>query len=228
MSVSITGLGALTPAGDFTLHSFSAREDDEFSIHDFNLANYPVSPKTYLDRASALALGAAGLALQDAGLSGPFDEEFGLCVGTQFGAVETMRTFEAALAEKGPRGTSPLLFSHSYFNSPAAIIAIEWGLKGYHSPLVGINSGWQAVELARDAIELGHATRMLCGAVDAHSTAREWAGESAIGEAAVFLVLEAGENGKSWEEVFGEPHELQRNFGAVSGILSRLKLVAHA
>ena len=212
MNISITGFGCVLPRAD------------ERALPDFKLADYPVSPKTYLDRASALALAASSLALQNAGLVAPFDEEFGLSLGTRFGCVETMRTFESALSEKGARGASPLLFSHSYFNSPAAILAIEWGLQGIHVPLCGPNAGWQALETARDALELGHATRMLCGAVEALSPARGFVDESDAGEGALFWVLERdSENGKNWDDVFGEAREISGDWGALGELLARMK-----
>jgi 3-oxoacyl-(acyl-carrier-protein) synthase len=188
MKASILGIGAILP------------NEGENNIRDFVLTNYPVAPKTYLDRASALALGTAGLALQNANLTGPFDEEFGLVTATRFGCVETMRVFENTISEKGVKSASPLLFSHSYFNSPAALIAIEWGLRGYHAPLVGEDSGIEALELAKCVIELGYAQRMLVGVFDALSTGRNFAEEENGIEGAVFFVLEASEVESDWEE----------------------------
>jgi len=188
MKASIIGVGSILP------------NEGENSINDFALTNYPVAPKTYLDRASALALGAAGLALQNANLSGPFDEEFGLVIATKFGCVETMRVFENTISEKGVKSASPLMFSHSYFNSPAALIAIEWGLRGYHAPLVGENSGFEALELAKNTIELGYAKRILVGVFEALSIGRNFAEEENGKEGAVFFVLEASEEESDWEE----------------------------
>lgn len=166
---------------------------------DFDLKNYLATPKTYLDRASALALAGCALALQNAGLEGPFDADFGIALGTRFGAVETMRAFEATLAEKGAKGVSPLLFSHSYFNSPISVCAIEWGLKGWHGTFCGADALREAAVAARDAIFLGHATRMICGGVEALSPARELAGEANAREWSAFWVLEAGGAGRDFD-----------------------------
>jgi len=220
MSIYVTGLGAITPWGDFTLLAERsprlAGDGSEFGIADFDLKRYLATPKTYLDRCSAFTLAGCALALEDAGLTGPFDEEFGLAVGTEFGCVETMRGFEAKLHEAGARTVSPLLFSHSYFNSPASLAAIEWGLKGTHATFCGPEAGLHALWCAHDALALGHAGRMLAGAADALSPAREWAGETewddgrgdgAPGEAAAFFVLEQFEpaqapaHGVSWERI---------------------------
>ena len=169
---------------------------------DFNLKIYLDTPKTYLDRASALALAGCALALRDADLQGPFDSDFGIALGTQFGAVETMRGFEGILAEKGAKSVSPLLFSHSYFNSPISVCAIEWGLKGWHGTLCGPDALRDAVIAARDAIFLGHATRMLGGGVEALSPARELAGQENPREWSAFWVLERDGAGRDFEEAF--------------------------
>ncbi len=166
---------------------------------DFDLKTYLATPKTYLDRASALALAGCALALKNAGLQGPFDADFGIALGTQFGAVETMRGFEATLAEKGAKSVSPLLFSHSYFNSPISLCAIEWGLKGWHGPFCGPDALRDAVTAARDAIALGHATRMLCGGVEALSPARQMAGEANPREWSAFWVLAKGGAGREFD-----------------------------
>lgn len=210
MNILIQSIGVVLPP------------ENQFSIPDFDLKNYPVAPKTYLDRASALALAACGLALQNAGLSAPLGDEFGLCIGTQFGAVQTMAGFESKLAEAGAKTVSPLLFSHSGFNSPAAIISIEWGIRGYHGPFCGVRSGLDAVEAARDVLLLGQAKRMLCGAVEARSPAREWSGEASEGEGAIFLVLERDGNGQSLDEWLKETREVSGNWGALGELLKRL------
>ena len=188
MEIIVTGSGIIAPTPDF------------------DLKNYLATPKTYLDRASSLALAGCALALQNAGWEGPFDSDFGISLGTQFGCVETMRVFEATLAEKGAKAVSPLLFSHSYFNSPISVCAIEWGLKGWHGTFCGADALQNAVEAARDAIILGHSKRMLCGGVEALSEARTWAEEENPREWSAFWVLEradaASSQGRSFEEVF--------------------------
>ena len=197
MTIQISGLGAVFPDADFSLQ------------------NYAVAPKTYVDRASALALAAASLALQNAGFSGPLGEEFGLVTATQFGCVETMRAFENSLHEKGAKGASPILFSHSYFNSPAAILAIEWGIRGYHAPLVGQNSALEALELAQMILKNGDAKHVLVGAFEAKSPARIWGGEplDSQREGAVFAVLSADSGEKNSD--FAEVKSLFENLGHV-------------
>ena len=209
MTINIIGAGAILPP------------NGALSVGAIERANYPLSPKTYLDRASELALCAASLALQNAGLSGPLGADCGLSIGTQFGSVETMRVFEEKLNQSGARGASPLLFSHSYFNAAAALIAIEWGISGHHTPFCGRDSAWQVVEAARDAIELGHAHTMLCGGVEANSTARAWAGEAQSGEGALFVVLQRDGDGPTFEEFWQTPRAIEGDWGALGALLAR-------
>lgn len=166
-------------------------------LENFALGNYLESQKTYLDRCSALALAGAALALRDAEIAWPVEggEEFGLTLGTHLGCVDTMQSFWKNVSEKGVRLATPLLFSHSYVNSPISLCAIEFGLKGYHSTFcAGKNSGLEAVRAAFDAIRLGHAQAMLCGGVEALTPTREACESGDLGEASVFFVIESVEH----------------------------------
>ncbi|RYX81474.1 hypothetical protein EON83_24080 [bacterium] len=211
MNISIRAVASVLPA------------EGELSIADFDLKNYPVAPKTYLDRASALALAACSLAIRDAGLTAPLGDEVGLCVGTQFGCVQTMAAFESKLAESGAKAVSPLLFSHSYFNSPAAILSIEWGVRGHHAPFCGMRAGLDAVEAGRDALLLGQANTMICGAVEANSAARELSGEVENGEGAIFLVLERDGEGQPLEEWLRDARDVAGSWGALSELVARVR-----
>ena len=166
------------------------------TITAFDLKRYPVSPKTYLDRCSALALAGCGLALHSSGLALPREDmgRCGITLGTQYGCLGTMKSFWDKIEEKGVSQASPLLFSHSYFNSPISLCAIEWGLKGYHSTVCGADAGLDAIRTAWEAITLGHADIMICGGVDAATPDRAaLSGEEDGGEASAFLVLQARE-----------------------------------
>ena len=195
-SVVLTGVGAVVPAQ-------GTRRIKEFKIED-----YPLSPKTYLDRASALALAGSALAMRDAKIEWPVEnaDDFGLTLGTHLGCLDTMKGFWEDAVTKGVRLAKPLLFSHSYVNSPISLCAIEFGLKGYHATFcAGRNSGLEAVRAAFDAIRLGHAQVMLCGGVEAFTAAREACEPNEdLGEAAVFFVLQNAENANGRLEITDE------------------------
>lgn len=207
--IVLTGYAAITTQG-----TFSSRDKSTFAtplrerplsdakeqlsatntIPHFDIKNYPVSPKTYLDRCSALALAAAALALQDAGIMHPPDDprRFGITLGTHYGCMETMKKFCDHVAERGVNHANALLFSHSYLNSPISLCAIEFDLQGYHNTVcANSQGGLEAVRLAYDAIAVGHADAMLCGGVDAMTAARaEMDPTNQASEAGVFFVLE--------------------------------------
>lgn len=240
MKPIITGMGAVLPSGDFNLGQLAkagAPDPAGEALSAFDLKRYAVTPKTYLDRCSALALAACSLALADAGLTGPFDADFGLAVGTRFGCIDTMSGFEGKLASGGPRAASPLLFSHSYFNSPASVVAIEWGLQGYHATFCGASAGLDALACGADCLNLAHAQRMLVGVVEARSVARQWASDDLDGlnnqlEGAMFFVIESpasaarrGASGTEYDAAFGSRRVSPAPLGSVGALEA---LLAHA
>ena len=196
-SVGVAGIGAITSLGDYTRQNGWTSRDFSPHINDFALSNYLSTPKTYLDRASALSLAACALALRDAGLEQVDGAQSGIMLGTRSGCLQTMRAFWDALAEKGARLAPPLLFSHSMLNAPTSLCAIEWGLLGPHQTLcAGERSGLEAVHAAFDALRLGRAAMMLCGGMEALSPAHELLeGDVARTEAACVFVLQHDNNG---------------------------------
>jgi len=244
-TIVVTGYSAITARGDFSSRGKSTFQRspsgaEANAIAGFDIKNYPVSQKTYLDRCSALALAAAALALQDAEISHPPQNaaRFGITLGTHYGCIETMKSFWDNLAEKGARHANALLFSHSYFNSPISLCAIEFGLQGYHNTVcAGSRSGLEAIRLAHDAIAADHADAMLCGGVDALTEARTTMNPTEnANEAAVFLVLEKSTFAKargakvllkmdesSWENV---PEGTFGNCGAANSVLGLLSHIS--
>lgn len=222
--VVISGRGIITSRGSW-------------AVDNFKLDDYLSTPKTYLDRCSALSLAGCALALRDAGVSWPpAEDEFGIALGTHLGCVETMKGFWDKVLDKGARLANPLLFSHSYFNTPISLCAIEFGLKGYHATFcAGHESGREAVKAACDAIRLGHARAMLCGGVEAITPTRQMCEPSEQpGEAAVFFVLQNASAGQGTplDEAFFEASAAQRDearelFGDCGGAQSALELALH-
>ncbi|HEX8551560.1 MAG TPA: beta-ketoacyl synthase N-terminal-like domain-containing protein [Abditibacteriaceae bacterium] len=197
-NVELRGIGVVSARGDFGLRTPlrpNSTVPGARAIAEFDLKNYAVSPKTYLDRCSALALAGCSLALGDAQMPVPLEntERFGIVLGTHLGCVATMKGFWDKVEEKGVRGANSILFSHSYINSPISLCAIEWNLRGYHSTVCSENrSGLDAVRTAWEAIALGHADTMLCGGVEALTPEGAQLQENeTASEASVFFVLQA-------------------------------------
>ncbi|MCX7805584.1 MAG: hypothetical protein N3A38_10400 [Planctomycetota bacterium] len=186
-----------------------------FEALEFRLSDYISSIKGYIDRCSALALGAARLALDGSGLkAGPGCSDIGLCYATTFGCLDSMELFWARTKGGNPKFAPPLPFTHAYANSPSSILAIEFGLRGHSMTFSGdVSSGLLAASHASDAIRGGKSGAILAGASEALSAPRwrhhwaedelsadgrwaplEEAGSKAgtvPGEGAAFLVLES-------------------------------------
>ncbi len=201
--VVLTGDAAITARGDFRAGeppiaqgSFSGG-----AITDFALGKYLESSKTYLDRCSALALAGCAQALKASAQAWPVEDgdEFGIALGTHDGCLETMRAFWDSVAQRGVEKANSILFSHSYLNSPISLCAIEFGLRGHHGTYChDSNSGLDAVQLAFDAIRLGHAEAMLCGGVEALTPTRQACEpQNNLSEASAFFVLESKERARA-------------------------------
>ncbi len=138
-------------------------------VQDFYLEDYLESEKTYLDHCSELALAGCALTLQDAGYEGG-GPSVGLSLGTAYGCLDTMRAFLERVIAKGPRLANPLLFSHSYTNTPGSLSAIEFSLSGFNATCcTGMSSGGTAIAWAFDALRLDRAEAILAGGMEAFS-----------------------------------------------------------
>ncbi|MHC4502111.1 MAG: beta-ketoacyl synthase N-terminal-like domain-containing protein [Planctomycetota bacterium] len=192
--VLVTGVGVVSAAGESPdalaaavregrplaseITAFEVAEGEPAracEIHEFDLARHVPSVKSYIDRTSALALAATKAALEDAGV---FEDgarggrEVGLVYGTQWGCLDSMEVFYAKLKGSNPRFAPPLPFSHSYANSPASVLAIEFALRGHHAVYsTGRTSGARAVLAGADAVESGRAGAVACVASDSFSHA---------------------------------------------------------
>ncbi len=190
----VTGIGIVSPLGigreavaaslaegrsgvsELTLFDPVGGCEHAAEVGDYDWQDSLSSVQTYADRATQLAMGAARMALEDAGFPVPLPEEaapVGLAYGTCWGCLEAAETFYQPLAEGKGRTARSLVFSHSYPNSPTSLIAVELGLRGYSTSWAGAPAaGLWAVRSACDAIASGSATAVLAGGCDALSAAR--------------------------------------------------------
>lgn len=137
----------------------------EFRPEDhFGEKNYRV-----IDRTGQLVLIAAGAALRDAGLDATAvaEREIGLVLGTLFGSVDTIASFDRRGVEAGPKYVKPLDFANSVINAAAGQAAIWHHLRGINSTVTGGGSaGIQALAQACDLIRAGHAQALLAGGAE--------------------------------------------------------------
>ena len=223
---------------------------------DFVVEDYLESEKTYLDRCSELALAACALAWQDAGLdwrslSRPL---MGLCLGTAYGCLDSMQNMTDRVQTKGVRFGSPVIFTHSFANSPTSLAAIEYEMQGPTSTFcVGDVSAGSALDYAWRLVADGRAEVMLAGGVEALSVAmlRGLADSGYTpGEGACMLVLESAEHardrgaavlaeivacslqeageGTAANELWRAPEQLGHTFGAALALDLAAGLLADA
>jgi 3-oxoacyl-[acyl-carrier-protein] synthase II len=128
-----------------------------------------------LDPFIQYAVGAATLAMEDAGLKidPSFAERVGCFVGAGLGGVTTIEATSRTLAEKGPRyGISPFFVPMIIVNLAPGQISIRFGAKGPNlSQVSACSTGAHAIGDAYRVIQRGDADAMICGGTEATVTA---------------------------------------------------------
>ncbi|MEW6359813.1 MAG: beta-ketoacyl synthase N-terminal-like domain-containing protein [Planctomycetota bacterium] len=192
--------------GDVTAFDVDGcRNQQAGEIIELDVDGYLATEKNYLDRNSELAFAAAKLAFDDAGFhpSEAATDRFGLCLGTAYGNVDTQRSFYDLLIEKGPKFVSPFLFPHTYSNTSASLLAIEYSIRGVHANFCsGSAAGAEAILYAFDSLRLGRADVMLAGGAESLSEVvfkgLDSAGDERIpGEGAALMLLEPERSAKA-------------------------------
>ena len=188
--VVITGMGAVTPLGEsvdeywnsllqgksgigpITLcdaSAFPCRISGEVS--NFDPGKY-INPKEArrMARFSQLAVAAAGLAVEDAGLnlSKEDSERMGVVMGNGNGGFPTMDDNARLMVEKGAMKMSPFFIPMILPNMAAANVSRIFGIKGYNSTVAtACAAGNQAIGEATEAIRRGAADVVLGGGCEA-------------------------------------------------------------
>ncbi len=218
--ITVTAIGLLSPLGLDAAETAAAlregasaaRPSDTFTHADgapcltaevppFAIADY-LTPKTFLDRNSALFLAACASALRAGGLDPrtlPYGRA-GLAAATVWGGLDTLDRFFADYRHKGPRLVKPLLFPHTYANTAVSLAAMEWALTGEHLNIVSDRTAsGQALCEAAALIREGRADAMLAGGTEALGQpllrALAAAGPLAMGTVAPHLFAAAGPSG---------------------------------
>jgi 3-oxoacyl-[acyl-carrier-protein] synthase II len=124
-----------------------------------------------LDRSAKLTLASSKLALDDAGMSYPLNEEdtdkFGVCLGSTLGSVWSISEFDKEGLRDGPRSVNPALFPNTVINSSASQVSIRFNIQGFNSTIsTGFCSGLDAIYYAMNMIDLYDYKVVLAGAVE--------------------------------------------------------------
>ncbi|NLG13063.1 MAG: hypothetical protein GX561_02515 [Lentisphaerae bacterium] len=145
---------------------FKCTDATNMALQDFSAKNYLKSVKGYLDLSGGLFLTAASLCLgEDIGTE--LKEKKGICTGTRFGANSSGYQFFTQMNEKGPRLASPLIFPHSYANTPGNLVSIEFGYGGPHAVYFGNQDIRELLEFAAERLADGTSDEMLLGVYEA-------------------------------------------------------------
>ena len=188
--VVITGMGVLSPLGQSVDEYWGSLVRGESGIGPMTIydpTDYPCriagevwgfDPGQYINpkearrmaRFSQLAVAAAGLATEDAGLnlSEEEPERLGVVIGNGIGGFPTTEEGARVLVEKGGMRMSPFFIPMILPNMAAANVSRTFGLKGYSSTVTtACAAGNQAIGDAAEAIRRGAADVILGGGCEA-------------------------------------------------------------
>ena len=124
-------------------------------VPEFSAKDYLTSTKGYLDPSGAYALAALILALR--GQPALPKARTGIASATVYGALQSGWIFYEQMASKGIRLASPMIFPHSYANTPGNLAAIEFGFSGPHVVMQGRSAVAEGLEHAAAMLALGQA-----------------------------------------------------------------------
>jgi len=189
--VVITGAGCLSPLGNNVADTWAGMKAGRSGIdtirqldpspydcriggevRDFDPAPFFKAPKDARrsDRTMQLAVAAAKMAIDDAGLDlGALDPtRIGTMIGSGIGGLATLEHEHATLLERGPGRVSPFVIPMMISNMAAGIISMEHGLKGPSMAIVtacatsnhNIGEAWRI-------IKFGDAEAFVCGGAEA-------------------------------------------------------------
>jgi len=187
--VVITGLSTITPFGLDTptfwhnlthgisaIHSLEGFEEHDLSIEiggqipSINLAE--VLPGVDLrrsDKSTSIAILAAALALDDAGLDSRADRPIATIIGSGFGPAQSQEDSYSMYTLKGPKKVRPNTIPKTMYNNMASLVSIHHRLTGgNHIVAAACASGAVALGQAFQQIKFGWEKQILAGGVDVY------------------------------------------------------------
>jgi len=164
------GRSGIKPVTLFDTKDMRAKTAGEIS--DFNAAKFlgEKGLRTF-DRATKLVLSASKLALDDAGIRSPLDEDLslrtGVSLGSTLGSVWSISEFDKEGLREGPSAVNPALFPNTVINAPASQISIKFNIKGFNTTIsTGFSSSLDAIDYAANFIKLYDYDVVLSGGVE--------------------------------------------------------------
>lgn len=188
--VVVTGMGGMTPLGlsvdDFWNNLVNGKSGIA-PITLFDASEYPCriagevkgfDPGQYINsrearrmaRFSQIAIAAAGVAIEDAGLnlSSEDAERIGVLLGSGIGGLPTTEENARVMVDRGGMRMSPFSIPMILPNMAASNVSRTYGLKGYSSTVItACAAGNQGIGEATEIIRRGAADVMLGGGCEA-------------------------------------------------------------
>jgi 3-oxoacyl-[acyl-carrier-protein] synthase II len=192
--VVITGLGTITPLGLSTPELWDGLVNGRSGvgpITQFDASDFPTriagevkdfDPGAYMNpkearrmaRCSQLAVATVGEALEDAGLTLPFQDaaRVGVLVGTGLGGIDKAWEVAMTLCDRGWSRVNPFSAIAALDNMPSHHVSQATGATGPNLTVVtACATGTSAIGEAAEIIRRGAADAMICGGVDGQISA---------------------------------------------------------
>ncbi len=177
MRMALEGMGVAAPCGNsldaLTQAALSTLSGEpkllpESGTDTDALKNYlPVRSLRRVDHFTRMTLLAAYEAVKDARLSPADMQDAGIVLATGYGPARLTFDFLDSIIDYGPKMASPLAFSHSVHNIPAATVALKMHINGPCFTVSQFETSVAAAVLtARTWMAEGRVKRVLVGAVD--------------------------------------------------------------
>ena len=122
----------------------------------------------HIDRTSLLVSSAAKLVMDDAKITHETysEDELGIVVGSTYGSIGSISSFDLEGLEEGPTFVNPMDFPNTVLNAPASRASIFCNATGLNSTIsTGTASGLDAIIYASDFLRLGRGKAVLAGGV---------------------------------------------------------------
>jgi len=172
-----------------------------------NQINYKIASEQYepmlehfqtrnVDRMSKLSLAAATVTLANRGViieKGSIND-YGIILGTQFSALESIHNYDMEALEKGALAVNPGLFPNTVLNSPSCQVSIQFSFAGpVYTVCNGLTSSLDSIGIGYNLGKTNLSSMVLAGGVDEITELQTMMKNSdkALGEAAGFVMLES-------------------------------------
>lgn len=200
--IVVTGLGLITPIGATpeafwnTLRSgiggprpITLFDTSKYQSHlaceiaDFDPKSHlGAKGLRYFDRVSLLLVSAAKLTIDHSRIASanypPTD--LGTSVGSTYGSIHSISTFDLESLREGPDYVSPMEFPNTVLNAPAGRIAIQLQMTGFNTTISnGETSALDAISYARDFLRLNRIRAVLAGGTYALTPDTFWGSDLA-------------------------------------------------